>query len=106
MTMPTVLASASPRTLSAQLIMLMAECDDRARAVAFPGRQRPVLPIPGSAGWGRRNFGIAQVCPWNIGTEPNGCPCFPGECGQPEVAADEDSCVPAPCPASPVFADL
>ena len=49
--------------LSAQLIMLMAECDDRAHAVAFPGRQRPVLPIPGSSGWGRRNFGVAQVCP-------------------------------------------
>ena len=49
--------------LSAQLIMLMAECDDRDRAVAFPGRQRPVLPIPGSSGWGRRNFGVAQVCP-------------------------------------------
>ena len=38
--------------------------------------------------------------------EPNCCPRFPGECGQPEVVADEDSCVPALCPASLVFADL
>jgi len=50
MTMPTVLASASPRTLSAQLIMLMAECDDRATQLHFPDGNGQSCPSPARLG--------------------------------------------------------